>query len=216
MAVIYFDLDGTLLNSARCSIVTAQQTFQKFCGFELEDHRIVEKMGIPIEVSFRELSDNKINDDNWDEVATYFRAEYKKNSDIYSSLYDGIEEFLKDISPNNQLFIVTSKKSEAAENNLSSLRIRNFFKEVIGSDKVEHYKPHPDPIFKARKFLAEKEDLELMVGDADTDIEMGKSAGIKTCAVTWGAHSEDRLKEAKPDFLIRSVNEMRDLILSLG
>jgi len=217
MIAIYFDLDGTLLNSARCSVVTTQQTFRKFFAEDIAEEKIIERMGIPIEISFRELSDNKINDNNWEEVSNYFRTMYKKNSDTHTSLFDGIEEFLEDIrAPSRNLFVVTSKKSEPAENNLASLKIRHFFQAVIGSDKVEHYKPHPDPIYKARRYLGEKPERELMIGDADTDIIMGKDAGVKTCAVTWGAHNKTRLAQANPDYMADNIKEMKRLILSLS
>lgn len=214
--IVYFDLDGTLLNSAQCSVITAQDTFKKFLDVDLPAEAIIERMGIPIEVSFRELSNGQINDDNWEDVATYFRAKYKDNSDLYTALYDGIEGFLDSLSKKTEnLFIVTSKKSAAAENNLSKLGVSHFFKAVIGSDKVEKYKPDPDPIYQARKILPAPAALEIMIGDADTDIFMGKAAGVKTCAVTWGAHSKDRLEQAKPDYLIESVPALRDMLLSL-
>jgi phosphoglycolate phosphatase len=216
MLAIYFDLDGTLLDSSQCSVITAQDTFKKFCDMDIDPQRIIAKMGIPIEISFRELSDNKINDDNWEDVASYFREKYKANSEIYTSLFEGIPEFLQAINGNTvQMFIVTSKKSTAAEHNLSSLNIRHYFEEVIGSDKVAHYKPHPDPIYQARKFLKSPASAEIVIGDADTDIIMGRAAEIITCAVTWGAHDEQRLREAKPSYIINTIKEMQNLILSL-
>lgn len=215
MSALYFDLDGTLVNSAQCSVVTAQATFLKFCGMHLEDSKIIEKMGIPIEVSFPALSDNLINDTNWNEVATYFRNEYRKNSDTHTFLYEGISDFLKNIAAqNDNIFVVTSKKTAAAENNLVTLGIRPYFREIIGSDKVEHYKPHPDPVYKARQHLSGTDHAELMIGDADTDIIMGQAAGIKTCAVTWGAHDRQRLMAAKPDYIVDTVHDLHELILS--
>jgi phosphoglycolate phosphatase-like HAD superfamily hydrolase len=54
-----------------------------------------------------------------------------------------------------------------------------------------------------------------MIGDAEVDILMGKAAGIKTCAVTWGSHTEERLMSTTPDFLVRSVNELLPVIEKL-
>lgn len=214
--IVYFDLDGTLLNSGECSVITAQDTFRKYVGVELEAEKIIEKMGIPIEVSFRELSNGKINDDNWDEAAGYFRAKYKENSDQYTSLYDGVNGFLKRLKEQtDDIFIVTSKKTEAAENNLKKLGVYDLFNAVIGSDKVEKYKPDPDPIYQARKHLWNASQPEIMIGDADTDIIMGKAAGIKTCAVTWGAHDLNRLQKSSPDFIANDLQELEKAIATL-
>lgn len=216
MAAVYFDLDGTLIDSSQCSVLSAQETFMKFCNVDISSTAIIEKMGVPIEVSFRELSNGKINDNNWDDVATYFRQIYKENSKSCTTLFDGIDDCLSGINiPSNQLFVVTSKKSVAAEYNLNTLGISHYFKSIIGSDKVEHYKPHPDPIYQARKFLTSPTTLEIMIGDADTDIIMGKSAGVKTCAVTWGAHGIHRLRQSQPDYIVDTVLELKNLILSL-
>lgn len=214
--IVYFDLDGTLLNSGECSVITAQDTFRKYVGVELEAEKIIEKMGIPIEVSFCELSDGKINDNNWDEVAGYFRAKYKENSDQYTSLYDGVADLLRRLKEQtDDIFIVTSKKTEAAENNLKKLGVYDLFNAVIGSDKVEKYKPDPDPIYQARKHLWNASQPEIMIGDADTDIIMGKAAGIKTCAVTWGAHDLKRLQTSSPDFIANDLDELEKAIMAL-
>jgi len=208
--IVYFDLDGTLLNSTQCSVVSAQETFKRFLNIDIPAEKIIEKMGIPIEVSFRELSNGQINDDNWDEVATFFRNTYKDNTDIYTSLYDGVDDLLQGLNAAKyELFIVTSKKTSAAEHNLKQLSVLDYFQGIIGSDKVDHYKPHPDPIFQARKFASQTGKDEIMVGDADTDIIMGKSAGVKTCAVTWGAHSAERLSAATPDMIVNTMGELR-------
>ena len=217
MKVVYFDLDGTLIDSAQCSVISAQATFRKFCNLEVDAQKITEKMGVPIEVSFPELSRGAINAENWDEAATYFRGVYKENSDIHTKLFGGVEDFLRSIRPCvDAMYVVTSKKSQPAENNLKALGIMVYFNGVIGSDRVEHYKPHPDPIFKARALLPGIPARQIMVGDADTDIIMGRAANIKTCAVTWGAHDKARLKKANPDYIVDTVADLQKTILEFN
>lgn len=216
MTALYFDLDGTLVNSQECCVVSTQETFRKFFALNLTAQQITDRMGVPIEVTFREWSDGKIHDGNWDEVANHYRATYKTNSPNYNALYDGIADFLNDLRAKTEnLFIVTSKKSAAAESDLTNMNILSHFRGVIGSDRVDHYKPHPDPIYKARAMMgAYAPTFEMMVGDADTDIFAGKAAGIKTCAVTWGAHDAARLMASGPDFVANDVKELADIINS--
>jgi phosphoglycolate phosphatase-like HAD superfamily hydrolase len=113
----------------------------------------------------------------------------------------------------HDMLIVTSKRSPLARYNLESFRIDHYFRHIIGSDNVEHYKPHPDPVYKARATLAGRPAVEWVIGDADTDIMMGKSAGVKTCAVTWGAHPRARLEAAKPDYIVDSFEELSEIVL---
>lgn len=216
MTALYFDLDGTLVNSRDCCVVSTQETFRKFFALELMAEDVIDKMGVPIEVTFREWSGGKIHDGNWDEVAGHFRAAYKSNSPRYSTLYDGVAEFLTGLRAQTEnLFVVTSKKSAAAESDLSNMGILSHFRGVIGSDRVDRYKPHPDPIYKARAMMGDfKPSFEMMIGDADTDIFTGKAAGIKTCAVTWGAHDTARLLAARPDFVANDVAALAEIIRS--
>jgi phosphoglycolate phosphatase len=50
-----------------------------------------------------------------------------------------------------------------------------------------------------------------VVGDGTTDVLAGRAAGITTCAVTYGFRSEEELRMAGPDHIIRSFPELREL-----
>lgn len=66
----------------------------------------------------------------------------------------------------------------------------HYFKDWIGSDQVENYKPHPDGIRKLIKRYNLSEKDILMVGDAIFDIQMTKAANVESCTVTWGSPSK--------------------------
>jgi HAD superfamily hydrolase (TIGR01549 family) len=217
MKIVYSDLDGTLLDSSQCSVLSTQKTFSKFCRSIPSPEKIIERMGIPIEVTFPEMSEGLIHDQNWDEVSEFFRAEYRRNSETHISLFDGIASFLAGCTARHiPVLIVTSKKTEPAERDLRHLGVFEYIYEVIGSDKVDKYKPDPDPIFKARARFSDRVIAkEIMIGDADVDIKMGKAASVMTCAVAWGAHDQERLQRESPDFLASSVPLLADCIYNL-
>ena len=48
-------------------------------------------------------------------------------------------------------------------------------------------------------FGARAEDC-LLIGDSAADMEAGKRAGVKTCAVLWGYGERDDLARANPDY----------------
>ncbi|HEU4838266.1 MAG TPA: HAD hydrolase-like protein [Micavibrio sp.] len=62
MTALYFDLDGTLVDSRACCVVSTQETFRKLFALELMAEDVIDKMGVPIEVTFREWSGGKIHD----------------------------------------------------------------------------------------------------------------------------------------------------------
>jgi phosphoglycolate phosphatase len=81
----------------------------------------------------------------------------------------------------------------------------------MGSDNVSNYKPHPEGILK----ILEENNLAkshcIMIGDSTFDIEMAKAAGVTSCGVTWGAHSEEMLTEVTPDYLLHNVKNLLDV-----
>ena len=53
----------------------------------------------------------------------------------------------------------------------------------------------------------------VFIGDTDDEILCGKTAGTKTIGVTWGLHSEARLKKAGADFIAHDFKEIESYIL---
>ena len=43
--------------------------------------------------------------------------------------------------------------------------------------------------------------------------KVGKAAGIKTIAITWGFSTEEKLKLTKPDYLVHNIEELEKVLL---
>ena len=52
-----------------------------------------------------------------------------------------------------------------------------------------------------------------MVGDTTYDMEMGRNAGVRCCAVTFGCHDRARLRTVHPDFWADSLEEVGKIAL---
>lgn len=201
-----FDFDGTLADSKQCSILATQAAFREMRMDVPSEQQILHYMGIPIEQSFKEMSSVPIEDSLFNQLLHYFRQCYKEIEHDTLLLFPHIKEVLRQLKEQHiDCYVVSSKKTDVLKRNLQTLEIDAYFKDCIGSDQVEHYKPHPDGILK----LVVRYDLEatecVMIGDAIFDIQMGKAANCKTCAVTWGSHSKEKLSEEQPDFLIDDI-----------
>lgn len=53
----------------------------------------------------------------------------------------------------------------------------------------------------------------IFVGDSMHEIEVGKIAGCRTCAVTWGFVSKEKLQLLKPDYIANTPKELQHIIL---
>lgn len=63
---VLFDFDGTLVDSAACGVEATQWAFAD-AGLNVPDAAtIIAKMGIPIEVSFGQMSDRPLTEDGYE------------------------------------------------------------------------------------------------------------------------------------------------------
>ncbi len=210
MDAYIFDFDGTLANSGSTGILATQAAFQQFNLEIPSDERINYYTGIPIEESFKKMSVNhEFKANEFEELLASFRSYYKKYEQENLTLFPKIKEVLQTLDDlGKKLYVVSSKHSTALKRNLEFLNIDSYFEGVIGSDQVKKYKPAPDGVL----YILDQYDLTaghtVMIGDAIFDLQMGKAAGIQTCAVTWGAHSKKELAAQQPDFLVDHVEEL--------
>lgn len=70
---------------------------------------------------------------------------------------------------------------------LDELKIHHLFFMVVTAEQVARKKPAPDMVKKILLETQTQSCQALLVGDTVYDIQMGKNAGVKTCAVTYGA-----------------------------
>lgn len=94
---------------------------------------------------------------------------------------------------------------------LDRVKLLEFFDLVVSAEDVKNPKPHPDHVYQALKKLKVKPNQAYMVGDTDVDILAGKSAGIKTIAVTYGFAGKEILKH-HPDFVIDDIEDLIKII----
>ncbi|MCM3455085.1 HAD-IA family hydrolase [Heyndrickxia oleronia] len=73
--------------------------------------------------------------------------------------------------------IMTHNTRKEVENILTHYQWGHYFKEIVTIDNGFPRKPHP----ASYKYLHQKYDLDLIIGDRELDILAGKNLNIKTC-----------------------------------
>jgi phosphoglycolate phosphatase len=69
-------------------------------------------------------------------------------------------------------------------------------------------KPHPEPLFFAAKAMAVKPQECLMIGDTTIDIRTGVAAGAQTVGVLCGFGTEDELRRAGANLILRTTSDL--------
>jgi phosphoglycolate phosphatase len=123
--------------------------------------------------------------------------------------YPGIVSLIKQFKEKGIRMVVLS--SDLAETILRE--IKDFGLEGVFEDVFLEVHDKGEVIHELIEKHGFAKDDTIFIGDSNHEVEVGKLAGIKTGAVTWGFSSEDRLRMTHPDFIVGDLKELEEIIL---
>lgn len=206
-----FDFDGTLMDTQAVILETIKKTINDMNLPPRTEAQCKSIIGIRTDEAGRYLYPEL--DISNEEFARIFRSNYEKiKKDAHERTFPGVLETLKFLHENNRgLAIASSRRLASLSDYLDGLGIKDWFDAIIGADSVTVGKPNPEPVLKVLSQQGWAANVTLVVGDADVDIMMGKGAGCKTCAVTYGNGSIELLKQANPTFLVDTFDKIAEI-----
>lgn len=184
---VFFDLDGTLLDTARdlCAALDRTMEDHGVSPLPFEDTRphvsngsyaLIEKgFGIPREHPDTETLRDKL------------LAHYQDNLCELTRPFDGIETLIQELAERDIPWgIITNKPAAYAEPLMKRIQFASEPACLICPDHVENRKPHPESMYLACNHAGSEEHSAFYIGDHQRDIECGQRAGAKTIAVNYG------------------------------
>ena len=127
-------------------------------------------------------------------------------------IFEGMGQVVKEVAKRNAIAIVTGNSSSAVDTFLTEYGLGEYVKLTIG---VEQEGTRAEKIKRAIAELAQSAESAYMVGDSVSDIRAAREATIKSIAVSWGHQSPSKLMSANPDYLVRSPQELLELLNSV-
>lgn len=213
LRAVLWDLDGTLTDSVRFVIDTANHVITTHGGTPLEYERIGGMSGLPLEEIFRIVWPDLTPDDALRYRGEY-RARYEHEAIPATRLYRGARATLAAFHDAGLLqATVTGKRAADCERILRGLGIRQEIDAYLGGDSVARPKPAPDLALAAMDRLGCAPAECIVVGDAPADIDMASAAGARALQVAWG-WARRRLDGA--DLFVRTWPELRRAVLGLA
>jgi HAD superfamily hydrolase (TIGR01509 family) len=140
-----------------------------------------------------------------EQLVSEYRTTYPARKHASTVLYPGVRETLA-LLPGRKS-TATTKGTPMTRLILEMFGLLPFFDHVQGTDGFP-CKPAPDVIFRSLQVLGARPEACLMVGDSIPDMEAGRRAGVKICAVRYGYGDPVRLAQLEPDYAIDSFVEL--------
>lgn len=213
--VILFDLDGTLVDTAPdlAYALNLQRERHGLAALPLEDIRpyashgsrglLHKGFGITME------------DPDFDAMRVEYLALYDEVFARSPVLFSGMAEVLAHIEHLGLKWgVVTNKPRRFTEPMMQVMGLSRRAACVVSGDDAARAKPYPDTLFLACEQIAVQPQQCLYVGDAERDIEAGRTAGMKTVLAMYGyLDAQDQPEQWRAD---ATIDKPLDLIALLG
>lgn len=201
-AVYLFDVDGTLVDSAPDIVGAIQQVLHSRGRTDVEFDFLKGYIGRHLIDTFGDLGFPAAE---LDQLIVEYRQIYPARKHANTRRYPGVVEALTALGGRKST--ATTKSTQTTRIILEQFGLLHFFDHVQGTDGFPA-KPEPDVLHKTLDLFGVNPQDCLMVGDAWTDMDAGRRAGVKTCAVRYGYGKQEDLARFEPDYWIDDLREL--------
>ncbi len=205
MSNIFFDLDGTLINSEHrlynlfvelCP--NCNMTYEEY--WKIKRQRYTQKNFLKKYFNFTD-----IECENFHKTYLLKVEEEKRLEEDF--LKEGVIEVLQKLYKKYDLYVVTNRQSkELTLKELEKFNIKQYFKDIL----VTEQKITKVDLIKKNVQISH---IDVMIGDTGEDIKCAKALGIKSIAISWGVLNKEILKEYSPNGIIDEVMELENHII---
>ena len=208
-ASIIFDLDGTLIDSARDIQWVANTALSKIGVTPISYEEAVSFIGegAPLFVK-KMIAARSVEISQHDFLLEQFLKFYEEAVQ-FSKPYDNVIAVLEVLQTNYNLGICTNKPLKPALKILKHLNLDHFFKCVTGGDNPFARKPDPRPLLKTSESVGDG--LCIYVGDSEVDAETAKRANVPFLLFSEG-YRKIPVEKIPHTFQFSSFKELPELI----
>jgi phosphoglycolate phosphatase len=224
--LIVFDLDGTLIDSARDLCNSVNAALEHMGRPHLDDNIIASFVGngAPMLVRRSLAVENGVPPDEIhdEEIATaynFFLAHYREHKLDFTYAYDGVIESLAALgtAPDGtprRLAVLTNKPVRPARAICEGLGMDCFFR-VYGGDSFPIKKPDPTGLRSLMEEAGAGPHETLMIGDSKVDVLTARNAGAWSLGCQFGFGPQN-LMEVPPDIVVDSAAEWPAALAAQG
>lgn len=202
-----FDWDGTISDSAakicRCMQLAAEEV-----GVEpLEDDAIKNIIGLALPEALRVMYPD-LEESKREEVKLGYSRQFLQADSTPSPFFPKAMETLESLRDQGfKMAVATGKSRRGLDRVLNNLKLDTFFHASRCADETTS-KPHPHMLNELLEEFNLPPEQAVMIGDTEYDMSMAYQIGMPKIAVSYGAHTIDRLMKYKPELCVDRFEEI--------
>lgn len=210
---VIFDWNGTILADTRLCLASLNKTLSTFGVSPVSLPAYQDAYVVPFVHMYKRFGcDEGELRERQKELFETFAEHYEKNEKKLR-LRKGARAALDSMKARGYTTgVLSNYTTRRIAEQAKRFRIAHCFDAVLANDQAE-------PVFyekgkgeRLKDFVEEREiKRALIVGDTPEEIEIAHAYGYPGVAITDGVCSVARLRAARPDFLIRSLDEMEEI-----
>jgi phosphoglycolate phosphatase len=213
LRLIVFDLDGTLIDSRRDLVDSANALLAAFEAPPLPEAAVVAMVGEGARTLVTRVLDAAGVATDVDAALARFLDLYDQRLTHHTRLYPGVGETVDALAGRGvAMAVLTNKPQRPTTRLLDHFDLTRRLAGAIGGDTAYGRKPDPAGLLALLQRVGAAPESTLMVGDSWVDIETARRAGTRACFVDYGfgLPPEGGLRDTEPR--LAHVDELLALV----
>lgn len=211
--IIFFDFDGTIVDSAPGIKESVKYALRHFGIEETREEILNLFIGPPLFDAFSEHYN--MSKEDADKAVEKYRENYKDNNAMeHFTIYDGVEEMLKNLEDAGfTLCIASAKPTLFIKRMLDKADLSKYFYFINGASFDESKRTKSAVIAETIEVNNFQKGRILMVGDRENDVTGAKKNGIDVLGVLYGYGDKEELLCAGCCEFANTPKEVADKIM---
>lgn len=202
---ILYDIDGTILNTLDMNMYPLMRIIKEELGQDWTFQQVLQFAANP---GLRTLAELGIRDIE----TTYARwVRYVNEYEEGAVLYEGFGEVFPALQAAGKLqAIVSSKMKKQYQIDFVSKGLDRYIDTAVLAEDTQRHKPDPAPLLECLRRLDIRPCDALYIGDACSDYQAARNAGVDFGYAKWG--SVFNLRSFQPDYVFEQPVDLLKLI----
>lgn len=207
MKQLFFDLDGTIVDSSKGIFASIRYALKKMEKPPLDEATLRTFIGPPLNDSFVRVG---FTQEEAEEAVLLYRENYRSEGLLAVTVYEGLPELLAALKGEYQLNIATSKPELFAKQILGNIGLAQYFTGIYGAD-MEGKRIRKDDVLRYALAESGNQDPQqaYMIGDREHDMIGGIKNGAVPVGILWGFGDREELATAGAEVLAATPAELQ-------